>query len=139
MKSQYTVLDMFAGAGGLTEGFIRNNFSPVSHIEMNKYAALTLETRTVYHSLCKINQKCSYKDYFEGRASREEFLQECETLGIRDTGIINREITSSSENAIIHEVQERLDRLGSDSIDIIIGGPPCQAYSLIGRGRDSER
>lgn len=139
MKSQYTVLDMFAGAGGLTEGFIRNNFSPVSHIEMNKYAALTLETRTVYHSLCKINQKCSYKDYFEGRASREEFLQECETLGIRDTGIINREITSSSENAIIHEVQERLDRLGSDSIDIIIGGPPCQAYSLIGRGRDSEK
>jgi DNA (cytosine-5)-methyltransferase 1 len=35
MKAQYTVLDLFAGAGGLTEGFIRNNFSPVSHIEMN--------------------------------------------------------------------------------------------------------
>lgn len=139
MKSQYTILDMFAGAGGLTEGFIRNNFFPVSHIEMNPFAALTLETRVVYHLLCKNNRKNLYNEYFEGRMDRDELLQECAALEIGDTGIINKEISSSNENAIIHEVQDRLDRLGSDSIDIIIGGPPCQAYSLIGRGRDSEK
>lgn len=42
----YNFIDLFAGAGGLSEGFIQAGFSPVAHVEMNPYAAQTLETRT---------------------------------------------------------------------------------------------
>ena len=42
---------MFAGAGGLAEGFFRNDYDIVTHIEMNTYAAQTLETRVLYHEL----------------------------------------------------------------------------------------
>lgn len=44
----YNFIDLFAGAGGLSEGFIQAGFSPVAHVEMNSYAAQTLETRTAY-------------------------------------------------------------------------------------------
>ncbi|MDR1007094.1 MAG: DNA cytosine methyltransferase [Campylobacteraceae bacterium] len=31
------LIDIFAGAGGLSEGFIRGGFTPLAHIEMDKY------------------------------------------------------------------------------------------------------
>ena len=45
MNSDFLVLDMFSGGGGLTEGFIRRSFDFVGHIEMDRNAADTLETR----------------------------------------------------------------------------------------------
>ena len=36
-------IDLFAGAGGLSEGFIREGFNPIAHVEMNKEAADTLK------------------------------------------------------------------------------------------------
>ena len=56
MSSQYNVLDIFAGAGGLGEGF-SNLFNIVSHIEMNKYAVKSLETRMLYHSFVNVKKK----------------------------------------------------------------------------------
>lgn len=54
----YNFIDLFAGAGGLSEGFIQAGFSPVAHVEMNPYAAQTLETRTGYYYLKA--QRCSF-------------------------------------------------------------------------------
>ena len=42
-------IDLFAGAGGLSEGFIREGFSPVAHVEMNREACDTLKTRLAFH------------------------------------------------------------------------------------------
>jgi DNA (cytosine-5)-methyltransferase 1 len=42
-------IDLFAGAGGLSEGFIREGFNPIAHVEMNKDACDTIKTRTAYH------------------------------------------------------------------------------------------
>ena len=44
-------IDLFAGAGGLSEGFVRAGFTPIAHVEMNKDACDTLKTRTAYHWL----------------------------------------------------------------------------------------
>ena len=44
-------IDLFAGAGGLSEGFIREGFNPISHVEMDEAACYTLKTRAAYHYL----------------------------------------------------------------------------------------
>ena len=44
-------IDLFAGAGGLSEGFIQSGYRPVAHVEMNEHAAKTIETRIAYYYL----------------------------------------------------------------------------------------
>ena len=51
MEKQLNYLDLFAGAGGLSEGFIRAGFNPVAHVEMDPAACFTLKTRMAYHWL----------------------------------------------------------------------------------------
>ena len=63
-------LDLFAGAGGLTEGFVRAGFNMLAHIEKEKPASLTLKTRI---SLTKINanQRTSLFSLFNSRTSKK--------------------------------------------------------------------
>lgn len=70
---KYKFIDLFAGAGGLSEGFVsEGSFIPVAHVEMNKYAADTLKTRSCYYYLCEKGKKKIYRDYLRGKISREE-------------------------------------------------------------------
>ena len=48
-----TFIDLFAGAGGLSEGFIREGFNPLAHVEVDKHACDTLQTRIAFHYLKK--------------------------------------------------------------------------------------
>ena len=62
-KAPYNFIDLFAGAGGLSEGFIQAGFSAVAHVEMNTYAARTLETRTGYYYLKNQGKLDVYRAY----------------------------------------------------------------------------
>lgn len=65
-------IDLFSGAGGLSEGFIKAGYSPIAHVEIDKFACDTLKTRAVYHYLKKHNQESLDYDYLHNKISRDE-------------------------------------------------------------------
>ena len=121
-------LDLFAGAGGLTEGFIRAGFNIVAHIEKEKPASLTLKTRIAYYYLKKINQLEIYYKYLQQKISREELYSFIPNDLLNS--VINEEINDQTIETIFSKIDNIIKNV---KIDIIIGGPPCQAYSLVGR------
>lgn len=134
-NEKYTFIDLFAGAGGLSEGFIQAGFSPIAHVEMNKYAAETLVTRSGYYYLQE-NQKIEeYYKYLEGELSREKFLGLIPKR-IKET-IICEAMSDASMNKIYRNIDGIMKLRGISKVDVIIGGPPCQAYSLVGRAQSS--
>lgn len=124
-------IDLFAGAGGLSEGFIREGFNPVAHIEMNKEASDTLKTRLAFHYLNENNRINLYYSYLKNEITRNQLWSNIpeEIMG----SVINTEITKSTIDQNFLSIDEHLS---SAKVDVIIGGPPCQAYSLVGRSRD---
>lgn len=125
-------IDLFAGAGGLSEGFIRAGFNPVAHVEMNKDACDTIKTRTAYHWLKENGQSEIYYDYLKSETKNKEELWKKVPENLINS-VINKEISEKS----LPEIFEVIDReLGDKEVDVIIGGPPCQAYSVAGRARD---
>jgi DNA (cytosine-5)-methyltransferase 1 len=128
---QLNYIDLFAGASALSEGFKQLNFNPVAHIEMDSDACLTIRTRQVYHYLKENGKLNVYYDYISGNISRE-FLYRQLPLDNGDT-VINTEISDSSLKHIFKTIEKNLKKLPNSELDLIVGGPPCQAYSLIGR------
>lgn len=103
-KKKYTFIDLFAGCGGLSEGFYRQGFKALAHVEIDHWACETLRTRMKFYG---------YKDY--------------------NKEVIEHDITSD-------DILGRIDSaVNGRTVDIIIGGPPCQAYSTAGRVRDGKR
>lgn len=103
-KRKYTFIDLFAGCGGLSEGFYRQDFKALAHVEFNHWACETLRTRMKFYG---------YKDY--------------------DKAVIEQDITKE-------DILENIENVVKGrAVDIIIGGPPCQAYSTAGRVRDGKK
>lgn len=63
-------IDLFAGAGGLSEGFIQAGYEPVAHVEMNEDASYTLKTRACYHWLRDNGDLAPYYAYERGEITR---------------------------------------------------------------------
>ena len=129
-RNNYTIIDLFAGAGGLSEGFVQAGFVPIAHVEMDKDACNTLRTRCCFHYLRANNQLDIYYKYLKGEIARETLY-----------GSVPKEVTNAVINVeisddTINETFGKIKQLAKGhKIDMIIGGPPCQAYSLLGRHR----
>jgi len=63
MSKKLNYIDLFAGAGGLSEGFVRAGFNPVAHVEMDVAACFSLRTRTAYHYLKENKKLDRYIEY----------------------------------------------------------------------------
>jgi DNA (cytosine-5)-methyltransferase 1 len=124
-------IDLFAGAGGLSEGFIRSGYIPVAHVEMNKDAADTLKTRTAYHWLKNNGKIKIYNDYLKSESKNKEELWKKVPEHLISS-VINKEISEETLPYIFKIIDKELD---GKNVDLIIGGPPCQAYSVVGRAR----
>lgn len=104
MKEQFTFMDLFAGCGGLSEGFYREDYKALLHLEINAPACETLRTRMKYYH------------YSEEEIQRAVLCDDITRAGIVD------------------EIKKRIN----EPVDIIIGGPPCQAFSSVGRAQSPD-
>jgi DNA (cytosine-5)-methyltransferase 1 len=127
-------IDLFAGAGGLSEGFVRAGCDPIAHVEADAGAAYTLRTREAFHVLSGRGQLGTYFEYLSGQISRGELYSLA--FGPRSSSVINAEIGAKS----LSHIFEKLDvQIGDRKLDLVVGGPPCQAYSLVGRARSEQK
>ncbi|MGI2824057.1 DNA cytosine methyltransferase [Streptococcus mitis] len=126
------IIDLFSGAGGLTEGFRNQRYKILGHVEKEKAACETLKLREVYYYLKEKNKLGLYNDFLNSKISIEDLLKHVPREKLNK--ILNFEI--SQEN--IHSIFSFFDDLG-ENVDGIIGGPPCQAYSTIGRARNASK
>ena len=127
-KRKYNIIDLFAGAGGLSEGFVQAGFNPIAHVEMDKDACDTLRTRACYHYLVANGHTDVYYAYLKGEISRETLYKSVPSHII--DSVINVEISDDTIKSTFKQIRKLAEH---KHIDFIIGGPPCQAYSLLGR------
>lgn len=133
MTRKLNFIDLFAGAGGLSEGFIRAGYIPLAHIEMDKYACDTLRTRAAFHWLKDNENLGVYKKYLYEKKEKEDGSKLWKQV---PPEVINTVIQATIGEKTIDGIFENVDKLiGEQNVDIIIGGPPCQAYSIAGRAR----
>lgn len=136
------VVDLFAGPGGLAEGFSsvtnqqgQNIYDIRASVEKDQVAHQTLTLRAIFRAFPQGEVPDCYYDYVRGYISKQDFLRvpqisdalenahdeaHCATLG---------EDPSSTIDGWIKRA------IGGQDPWVLIGGPPCQAYSLAGRSR----
>jgi len=132
--SNLKYIDLFAGASGMSEGFTRSGFIPVAHVEMNKEACYTIKTRTAFRYLKSQNRLRTYYDYLNGKISRDNLYKKIPSELLNS--ILHKEISARTIKEIFSSIDALLDSI---KVDVIIGGPPCQAYSLVGISRDPKQ
>lgn len=130
-KNKLRFIDLFAGCGGLSEGFIKAGFVPVAHVEMNQDACNTIKTRTAYHWLKENNKSDIYYKYLASEAKDKKALWGNIPAHLINS-VINQEISEKTLPDIFNLIDQELN---GEEVDLIIGGPPCQAYSIAGRAR----
>jgi len=142
-------IDLFAGAGGLSEGFMQAGFKILATIEKDKWASETLKTRHIYHFLKNTGQINDYWEYCRNTLSLYEIYKNRDTIYHKNPGleekIVNTilqvefgsNLTKKNVYATDHILKLLEKSLNSNNCDVnfILGGPPCQAYSVIGRSR----
>ena len=129
-------IDLFAGAGGLSEGFTSSGYHPIAHVEMNKDACSTLITRACYYYLNDNGKLGLYLSYLKGEISREKLLSSVPKSTI--DSVINLTMSEESMPALFARIDSLIASQGIKEVDLLVGGPPCQAYSLVGRAVKSD-
>lgn len=136
---KFRVIDLFAGPGGLAEGFSSCRLPGVKFdiklsVEKEEAAFSTLRLRSFYRHL---DNRDDYYRYTKGEIVYQELKSlhpSAWSAAVAETMML--ELGRSEHDALL---DIRLDEILEDDTDnlIVIGGPPCQAYSLAGRSRNA--
>ena len=141
MSRTFKTVDLFAGPGGLAEGFssLRNEdgsrvFDISLSVEKERAAFTTLRLRAFVRQFEKPPE--AYYRYLAREISKEQLTKAFPI----EWGIAEQEtamLELGTEKAQM-ELDPRLDRIRTSAPNgtVLIGGPPCQAYSLVGRSRN---
>lgn len=147
-------IDLFAGAGGLSEGFIQaGGFKIIATIEKDYWACETQKTRHIFHYLKSVNRLDDYWEYCRNTTSLNQIIpnrnkiyekhRELEddikhTIWQAEFGNPQKNQNASTSKEVIQHLENSVKYHKKPDIDFILGGPPCQVYSLVGRGRMKE-
>lgn len=138
MKRPIPIVDIFAGPGGLGEGFSalgRDQGEPIFETaiaaEMNQHAHKTLTLRSFFRQFPHGKAPASYYDYLAGRRA-EPFTDETKGIWeVSSSKVLHLELGVKADDK---KLDEKLKKTLNDREDwVLLGGPPCQAYSTIGR------
>lgn len=123
-----TCLDLFCGAGGLSEGFLETGkFDFLGHVEWEKPMVDTLRNNLVKRWGYSVEDARKSVIQFDVQKTDELFGGKWSEDTIKEYGNNNaKEIVANGLDGLV----------GDRSVDVIIGGPPCQAYSIAGRAQD---
>jgi len=136
------VVDLFAGPGGLGEGFSsitdendERRFVLKVSIEKDPVAHRTLSLRALFRSFQKGAVPDCYYDYIKGRIGRDELFNHPSVP--EQARLAAKEARCAELGKTPHEEIDGwiTSALGDTTEWVLIGGPPCQAYSLAGRSR----
>lgn len=127
MKKKYNVIDLFAGCGGLSEGFLQSGrYNFLAHIEWEMPMVETLRNN--------LNKRWGYSEEDAIKSVIRFDVQKTDELFKGNWTEESKRLYASDNIPSI--VENGLDGLiASKKVDVIIGGPPCQAYSLAGRAQ----
>ena len=140
-NAQIPVVDLFAGPGGLGEGFSAYGDSDESgrfrvrlSIEMDEMAHRTLQLRSFFRQFARDEVPNEYYLHLRGRLSRSELF---EAYPERAEAARREAKLATLGDVAPAEVDDWI-RAGLSGADhwVLIGGPPCQAYSVAGRSRN---
>ena len=124
----FTFIDLFAGCGGLSEGFLQSRkFEGIAHVEWEVPMITTLRNRLI----TKWNH--SNEDAMK-RVIHFDIQKSDELINGKWSNETFNQYSKTNHEAIIKKGLKGL--IGKQKVDLIIGGPPCQAYSIAGRAQD---
>lgn len=139
-NEQIPVIDIFAGPGGLGEGFSsfggkHPKFKIGLSVEMEKNAHQTLELRAFYRQFPKGQAPAEYYSLLRGEINRSMLFE----IYPAEASNAQREALHATLGS--EEDKGTIDSRISNALNgalswVLIGGPPCQAYSLVGRSRN---
>ena len=139
------VIDLFAGPGGLGEGFSAYAYSGEQpfqirlSIEKDLRAHQTLQLRSFFRQFPQKEVPDAYYDYLrradipENERRKKLFSQYPEQAEQVKREALLAELGKDDSHAIYKSIQDALEDCGEW---VLIGGPPCQAYSVVGRSRN---
>lgn len=138
MASPIPIVDIFAGPGGLGEGFSnlgrktgRPFFETAIAAEMDQHAHKTLTLRAFYRQFPSGRAPKSYYDYIAGKRGVPYTDNTLNEWNIASNKVLHVELGKLDDDLFLDKkLEETLD--GRDDW-VLLGGPPCQAYSTIGR------
>ncbi|MBB3149765.1 DNA (cytosine-5)-methyltransferase 1 [Phyllobacterium trifolii] len=142
MPEKFAVVDLFAGPGGLGEGFSgfensfgSNPFSIAFSVEKDPAAHSTLRLRSFFRQFGR-NPPAEYYDFINGKIKEPDWdALYPQHWDIACTEALLLELgTESVRRQLDSKIEVIRERYGGNTV--VIGGPPCQAYSLVGRARN---
>jgi DNA (cytosine-5)-methyltransferase 1 len=146
-SSPIPVVDLFAGPGGLGEGFStytdqrgRHPFKIAISVEKEEFAHRTLLLRSFYRQFPRGQVPLAYYEHLQGKSPFDSFVADIQKCTQGQNAVAEARRHELGADAALDKQLSRdiAGRLGSDDC-ILIGGPPSQAYSLVGRSRNKGR